>query len=179
MTVVAADTGAARPISYVVDGLVAIRLLGWSPAGEPVVVAYHPLGPSDLDPGTRPVTFRTAAPDASGIDQNGLAVDGIELLDDVDTADVVALREGRAPRIMLTSTANGAGSLDVADGVIAGGLTRPGDPPLLTANAVDGAIAVAIIAAIAGSVLVGLVFLVRARRWRSADWHASYRRTVG
>lgn len=143
MTVVEADTGAARPISYVVDGLVAIRLLGWSPAGEPVVVAYHSLGPSDLDPGTRPVTFRTAASDASGLDQNGLAVDGIELLDDVDTADVVALREGRAPRIMLTSTTNGAGSLDVADGVIAGGLTRPGNPPLLTANAVDGAIAVA------------------------------------
>ena len=69
MTVVDADTGTARPTSYVLDGVVAIRLLGWSPASEPVVVAYHPLGPSDLDPGARPVTFRTAAPDASGVDR--------------------------------------------------------------------------------------------------------------
>ncbi len=164
MTVVEAVTGAVRPTSYVVDGVVAIRLLGWSPAGEPVVVAYHPLRPSDLDPGTRPVTFRTMPPDASAVDQNGLAVDGIELLDDVDTADVIALREGGAPRTMLTSTANGAGSLDVADGVIAGGLTRPGDRPILTTNMVDGLIVVGIIVAIGAAPVVGLALLVRRRR---------------
>jgi hypothetical protein len=162
MTVVDAVTGAARSTSYVVDGVVAIRLMGWSPGGEPVVVAYHPLRPSDLDPGTRPVTFRTTPPDASGVDQNGLAVDGIELLDDVDTADVIALRVG-APRTMLRSTANGAGSLDVADGVIAGGLTRRGDPPLLTTNMVDGLVVVGIVA-IGATFVVGLVFLMRARR---------------
>lgn len=145
-------------------------------------MAYHPPGPADLDPGTRPVTFRTSAPDASGVDQNGLAVDGIELLDDVATADVVALREGRSPRTMLRSTANGAGSLDVADDVIAGGLTRPGDPPLLTAYMVDGLIAVGIIFTIAVAVAVSLVLLIRRRRDRrrpSGDWYADYRRIVG
>jgi len=182
MTVVDADTGAARATSYVLDGVVAIRLLGWSPTSEPVVVAYHPLGPSDLDPGNRPVTFRTGPPDASGVDQNGLAVDGIELLDDVDTADVVALREGRAPRTMLTSTATGAGSLDVADNVIAGGLTRPGDPPLLTANMVDAMVPVGILVAIAAAVVVGPLLLMRRRRARrrsSGDSYAGSRRIAG
>lgn len=163
LTTVDASTGTARQPGYTVDGTVAIRMLGWSPAGEPVVVSYDPESPDNLDPVAQIVDFRTHS--QAGVDQTGVNLDGIELLGNVSTARVLALRPGAAPRVLLQSTSTGAESLDVADNVIAGGLDRPGNPPLLTEDFIVSAGIIAVLVLLVGAVAVAIT-MIRKRRSR-------------
>jgi hypothetical protein len=139
-------------------------MLGWSPAGEPVVVSYDPATADQMGTGAQVVDFRTHT--ESGVDQTGVNLDGLELLDNVGTARVLALRAGAAPRVLLRSTSHGAESLDVADNVVAGGRSRDGNPPLLTEDFVFSAGAVIVLVLLLGAVAAIAIVVVRRRRTR-------------
>ena len=154
LTTLDASTGAASGPAYQVDGVVGVRMLGWSPSGRPVVVAYDPVASGDLDGDATPVSFRGP---------NRLS--GLEDLDDVASARVLALLPGGGSQLL--SDASGAESLDVADDVIAGGVGRAGDPPLLTEDNLIGA---AILTVIGLPLLLFVVLTIRqiGRRRRDA-----------
>jgi hypothetical protein len=149
LTTLDAATGATISSGYQVDGEVGVRMIGWSRAGAPIVVAYDALGPGDLDPGVTPVSFQ--APNH---------LDGLEQLDDVSRARVLELTPD-GYRVLATADAE---SLDVAGNVIADGATRAGDPPLLTqSKLLDTAVASCI-----GLLLLAVIVLVLRRRERVA-----------
>ncbi len=135
-----------------VDGVVGVRMLGWSPSGKPVVVAYEPSG-GPYDPGATPVSFRGP---------NRLW--GLEDLNDVGSARVLALLPDGGSQVLCD--AFGAESADAADDIVAGGLSRAGDPPLLT----EPNLFIAVILTVLGIplLLIGLlvVRVVRRRRHR-------------
>lgn len=160
IAIVDASTGVPAGPSYPVEGVVALRMLGWSPAGRPVVVSYDPLSPGDMAPVAVIVDFRTHT-DKSGVDDTSKYAD---VLFNVDTARVVELAETGTPRALLTPTYGGAESLDVADGVIAGGLGRAGRPPRLTFMLVFGiGVCTALAGLVAGAVTFAVVLLHRRR----------------
>jgi hypothetical protein len=158
-------TGAPMGNGYSVDGVVAIRMLGWSAAGAPIVVSYDPVPPADRDPGAVAPDFRSHA-DPSGVDQTGVYLDGIEGLSDVATVQVVALDRTGPPRILLASTSDGAQAIDVADDVLSTGLSRPGRPPFLTWERVFGAGVVTGFGMVGAAIVITIVLAVRLRRRR-------------
>ncbi|WP_328477168.1 hypothetical protein OHA21_23815 [Actinoplanes sp. NBC_00393] len=103
---------AAAPPAWTVDGAYALRVLGWS-AGRPVAAEYTAVD------GTPPATF---ADEASRF--------GLTSQDHIQSVRLVELGTGR----VLLESDSGAESIDVADAVLAGGATRPGDPMLVDAD---------------------------------------------
>ncbi len=150
LTTLDASTGAASSPAYYVDGVVGVRMLGWSPSNRPVVVAYDPVAADDLDPGATPVSFRGP---------NRLS--GLEDLDDVESARVLALLPDSGSQLL--SDAFGAESVDVADDVIADGVSRAGDPPLLTESHLIGGAVLTLLVLLIGA---PLIWAVRRRQHR-------------
>jgi hypothetical protein len=156
LTTLDTSTGAAAGPAYHLDGVVAVRMLGWSPSDRPVVVAYDPVAPKNLDPGATPVSFRGP---------NRLS--GLEDLDDVKAARVLALRLDGGSQLL--SDAFGAESVDVADDVIAGGVSRAGDPPLLTeSHLIEAVLAMLVLLVLLIGALVIRAVGRRQHRWREA-----------
>ncbi|MFB9449066.1 PD40 domain-containing protein [Dactylosporangium vinaceum] len=104
---------AAGPALPELDGLAAVRLLGWSPAGAAVVAALYP------KPGTPPHDFT--------LDQDTLPAAHTRLTAYryVDAARILAVRP--APDNTLRVLVQGAEvySIDAADDAVASGLERP------------------------------------------------------
>jgi hypothetical protein len=157
-----ASTGAATGPAYTVDGVVAVRILGWSPAGGPVVTTYDPGSAADLDPSYEVVDFRPHSD--AGIDQTGAYMAGVEVLDNVFGSRILVLASTGPPQVLLASSAGGAEAMDVADNVVAGGLSRPGHPPLTTFDHVVEAAMCAVAAVLLGGLAVAIVLIVRGRR---------------
>ncbi|MEV4624946.1 hypothetical protein AB0J90_01465 [Micromonospora sp. NPDC049523] len=98
----ATGTPAAGTVVPSVPGVTAIRLLGWHPDGSAVVVAYDPT-PSAIGDGTA--------------------------YDNVRTIRVLALTPGAAAPATLLTAPDQVLAIDVADGVVRGGVVRSADPP--------------------------------------------------
>jgi hypothetical protein len=98
-------TGAIRGQRWVVGGadLAAVRLIGWAPGGEPVVVAFR------AEP-TMPVTFQ---PETAYQAVHSLQV----------------WRLDAAGHTVLLTAPHNLMSIDIADAVLAGGRQRAADPP--------------------------------------------------
>jgi hypothetical protein len=76
-------------------------------------------------------------------------------------------------QLLLASSSGGAESVDVADSVVAAGLSRAGSPPLLTFDRVVEGVAGAIVAVLLGGAIVILRRLRRSRRRRCVPLTAS------
>ncbi|MEV4483457.1 hypothetical protein [Micromonospora coxensis] len=94
-----------------VDGVTAIRLLGWATDGSAWVVGYQP----DVDSPTR-------------FDQP-LAIDQRTTYQEVQTVRVLALTPGAAAPTTLLTAPDQVLALDVADHVVRAGRVRAADPP--------------------------------------------------
>jgi hypothetical protein len=134
-TISAADGWAAGP-SYRIDGAYAVRVLGWSPSGRPVVAEYE--------------AAWTAEPVLPG---GGPDWDGPR---DLDAVAAVRLIEPGTSRVLLAGDDRPFGgdveSVDVPDSVLATGRMRPGDPPAFGVDIV--LVAVLATAAVATLILV-------------------------
>ncbi|GII20676.1 hypothetical protein [Planosporangium mesophilum] len=152
----ATGADAARPALPELTGLVAVRLLGWSPRGEAVVAALYP------EPGIKVVDFTTGAGALSGSHV------GLTAYDWVRAVRVLACAPGARPRTLLTAPDQDVLSVDVASDVIAGGETRRGDPPGLPA--VLGRFAVPALAGwlLLGALVCGVAAALSRRRYRRA-----------
>ena len=146
------DTGTGvpldRPQPPEVTGLVALRLLGWSPTGAAVAAAYYP------EPDVTVTAFNVGAP---------------AMLTDyapVRTVAILSLTTDTAPRILLRAPDEVALNIDVADNVIAGGVVREGHPP--TGLGPYLTIGLTVLAAIVLAIVVVLVLLLRMFRRRSS-----------
>ncbi len=158
-------SGATVGTGYRLDGVVAVRMVGWTAAGEPAVVRYDPLPPAELGRTAAPVDFRTRT-DPSGVDLTGLGLDGIEELSYVASATLVALAPTGPPRTLVAAAPGGAESLDVAEDILATGRDRPGHPPFLTAARVTEAAILAVVGAIGAAIVLAVVLIWRSRRRR-------------
>lgn len=119
LTVVDPATGEAQPTPSLAElsGLVAVRLLGWSPSGEAVVAAFYP------EPGTSVVGFDTAA------ETLALSHGQFTAYEWVRAAKVLAVGPDATQRTLLSAPQQQMLSVDVADNVIANGQGRTGHPP--------------------------------------------------
>jgi hypothetical protein len=124
LSVLDATTGTPAPNrpTFEVAGAVAVRQLGWTPAGAPVVVAYYPA------PGA-PTTVRFGIEQANG---PWLTREDLTSNEYVRAATVLALSSAEPPRTLLTAADGMAIHLDVADEILALGLTRRGELPYWT-----------------------------------------------
>lgn len=144
VTTISALDGTATGTAYTRDGVLALRVLGWWPSGEPVAVEYSPTA------STQPSVLDT--PDS----QNAVVYQWA-----VEAAHLITLGTGR--KLMGGDSFGVIGdleSIDVADDVLARGESRPGSPPLFD---LDG-IVVALLATTALSLLV----LIGLGVWRLA-----------
>ncbi|GAA2328922.1 hypothetical protein [Dactylosporangium salmoneum] len=107
----------AEPAVPELAGLVAVRLLGWTNSGEPVITAAYP------EPGIAVVGFDT--------DDRALSISGNHLADYafVRSARVVALAADGTQRVLVRGPDEDVLSIDVSEAAIASGLTRPGRAP--------------------------------------------------
>ncbi|MEU8238469.1 hypothetical protein AB0C07_09505 [Actinoplanes missouriensis] len=114
VTTLSASTGAVAGPQYRLDGIYAVRVLGWWPSGRPVAVAYAPAPGATAtlfdDPGTRA--------DLSGLTTVG-TVRVLELTPGSDHAELAAAATE---------------SIDVADNVLAAGTLRDGRRPLTSVD---------------------------------------------
>lgn len=143
----ATGTGLAAPLLPEQSGLVALRLLGWSPAGEAVVARYHP------DPGVSVVGFDVT---------DRLNDDGITSASRVNRADVAALPSHGSARVLVATRSDEVQSIDVADFVIASGGSRPGRPPTGLGPYTKILLTV-VLSFVAVVVIVGFVLVIRLR----------------
>ena len=120
--------------------LTALRLIGWGPDGDPVVVAFR------VEPSVPPEVRDRATPETA--------------YQVVHSIKVLSLPRVGAPRTLLTAPHN-LMSIDVADQVIAGGRVRPGNPPRY--GPLTGVSALLVLGAATLA-----VHLFRRRRWRAA-----------
>ncbi|PWU57628.1 hypothetical protein DLE60_24105 [Micromonospora globispora] len=168
LTTIDASTGATMGTAYIVDGVVAIRVLGWTHTGRPVVATYDAGTAGDLDPSYQIVDFRPHSD--AGIDQTGLYMSGVENLDNVFGTRVLVLAAAGPPQVLLASSSPGAESVDIADDVIAGSLSRAGHPPLATFDRVAEGAACAVAAVLFAGLVAAIIVLVqrlhRSRRHR-------------
>lgn len=126
-------TGAAlqTPGWKVPDSVNAVRILGWSQTGDPVVAAYLP--------NDRGFTANRAHLTNYGA---------------VRTVEVLRLRTGQQPRVLVRGPDDAFMSVDVASGIIASGKVRPGHPPTVWPTvAAIGTVAVAAAGLILAAVL--------------------------
>ncbi|WP_203707364.1 hypothetical protein [Asanoa iriomotensis] len=144
LSVVDPANGQARsaPAIPELPGLVAVRLLGWSPAGEAVVAALYP------EPDISVVGFDTAA--------ETLSVAHLRFTDYqwVRETKVLAVGPGGASRTLLSAPEQEMLSVDVADNVIAGGQARTGQPPRGLGTRLLGTVVVIVALAVALAVVV-------------------------
>jgi WD40 repeat protein len=101
-------TGAAlqTPGWKIPDSVNAVRILGWSQSGEPVVAAYLP-----NDRG-------------STVNRAHLTTYGA-----VRTVEILRLRTGKGPRLLVRGPDDTLMSIDLASDIITSGKVRPGHPP--------------------------------------------------
>ncbi|MBY8872135.1 hypothetical protein K7640_09820 [Micromonospora sp. PLK6-60] len=131
-------------------GLLALRLLGWTPDGAAAVARYRPW------PGEAVVGF-----DAE-----------YGITDGVWQTDVVALSPAGPPRTLLTSGERVAEGIDVADHALAGNLTHPGRLPAGGLGPQYRAylgVGLSVLVAVAGLGVLGAAWILRRRRRRPAD----------
>jgi hypothetical protein len=142
------DTGRQTGSSHVFDGAYAIRVLGrWGSVG-PAVERY------EAESGT-PVTL---------LDDDD-ARDELIALDNVADVNIEVINGNGTIQTLLKSDTDGAETIDIANNVLAGATTRPGDPPLLTVLFLvkSGIVAVALVLV---AIVVFVILLVRRRRRR-------------
>jgi hypothetical protein len=101
----------SRPATPSVSGVTAIRLLGWSPNGSAVVLAYQP------QPGS-----------PARLDQP-LPMDQRTHYGNVRAIRILALTPGATTPTVLLEAPDHVKAVDVADDIVASGRTRPAHPP--------------------------------------------------
>lgn len=144
VTTISAVDGTATGTAYTRDGVLALRVLGWWPSGEPVAVEYSPTA------STQPSVLDT--PDS----QNSLVYQWA-----VEAAQLINL--GTGTRLMGGDSFGVIGdieSIDVADDVLARGESRPGSPPMFD---LDG-----IVLALLATTVLSLLVLIGLGVWRLA-----------
>jgi hypothetical protein len=156
VSTVAVATGTRAGASYVVDGVIAVRMLGWA-GGRPVVQTFEPGPHGPGEPGDRIVDFRQRDPaDNDGYDY----MNEVENLDEVHGSRVVLLALDGAHRT-LVSTGDQVESIDTADFVVSSladeAAVRNGYPPLLTEAHVAQAGGVVVL----GAIVAGIAAIVR------------------
>jgi hypothetical protein len=142
VTTISAVDGTATGTAYTRDGVLALRVLGWWPSGEPVAVEYSPTA------STQPSVLDT--PDS----QNALVYQWA-----VEAAQLINL--GTGTRLMGGDSFGVTGdieSIDVADDVLARGESRPGSPPLFD---LDG-----LVLALFATTVLSLLVLIGLGVWR-------------
>ena len=121
------------------SGVGVMRLLGWNGrTGDPVVIAYH--GPGTAD--------------------GSMLAAGVNELLPVDVESVGLYELGPTGARTLVRPVDGIAAIDVADSVLAGGLTRPGDPPW----APSPWLVVAVVLGAIGVLALAGLFVARRRR---------------
>ncbi|WP_432971560.1 TolB family protein [Dactylosporangium sp. CA-233914] len=162
LTVVAPADGSARtaPVLPELAGLVAVRLLGWSPSGEAVVAALYP------EAGTAVLDFSTNQDTLASVHTRLTAYEW------VSAARVLAVPASPTGATRVLVQGPDVLSIDVADDAIAGGRERPGHPPSgLGPNTriVLGVAATGALVVLGGIVALG-VLLLRRRGQPGAGW---------
>lgn len=114
VTTVSAATGAAQGPQYRLDGLYAVRVLGWWPSGRPVAAGYTPVAGAGV----------TLFDDSRGTEK-------LVSLDDLDTVRLLELGPGSGHREL---SAIGTETVDVADDVLAAGRIGAAQVPAATTN---------------------------------------------
>jgi hypothetical protein len=118
VTLVHAYNGEPRDTKFPeIPGPAAVRLLGWSPWGEPVYAAFTPAA------GTEPAGFER------GAGTLGLSHQGLTDPDRVGSVEVRILGQDGRQRTVLAAAPGDMQSVDVADSVIISGRMRYGHPP--------------------------------------------------
>jgi hypothetical protein len=140
VTTISAADGAATGTAYTRDGILALRVLGWWPSGEPVAVEYTPV------PGVEPSVLDEPGSQYELINQN-----------DIEAARLITL--GTGTRLMAGDEAGIAGdveSIEVADAVLARGETRPGSPPLFDLEGIGLAVLVIFVLSLLVLIVLGV-----------------------